>query len=244
MRILITGSHSVFGPQLVHLLQQQGMDVVTWNRAAVSPLDASAGARFMAEVRPDGVFHLAVGPIAWAEQVAAHSHHLGAAFVFTSSVSVFSGRQAGPFGPEAIPEPDDDYGRYKRATEQAVLQAHPRACVVRLGWQIGEEPGSNTMLDYLEKTHARSGVISASVNWWQACSFVGDTAQALLEVLNLRASGIYHVDSNPGYTFHHIVTGLNQRHGGRWTVMTAEEPRLDNRLLETRLRVRPLSDYF
>lgn len=244
MKALITGRNSVLGEPMARLLRAEHFEVVTWDRAQVPPENAGVVAQFMARTQPQFVFHFAVGATAWAAQLAGMSHQLNAVFVFTSSVSVFSGRQVGPFLPTAVPEPEDDYGRYKHATELAVLQANPEARVARIGWQIGAGPGSNNMVDYLETTFAQHGRIAASVNWFQACSFVEDTVVGLYHLATAYPGGVYHLDSNPGLSFHAIVTGLNRQHGARWQVATADEPRLDNRLWDERIKLRPLTEHF
>lgn len=244
MKALLTGSHSVLGPPMSRLLQAKNIDVIAWNRAQVSPDDAGAVARFVAEIQPDFVFHFALGAPAWAAQLAGLSQIHHAAFVFTSTVSVFSGRQTGPFRPDARPMPDDDYGRYKYAAEQAIQQANPQARLARIGWQIGAGPGSNNMVDYLERTVAEQGRIAASVNWLQACSFVEDTVDGLYRLATAHPGGLYHLDANPGLNFYQIVTHLNRLHGSRWRVEAADEPRLDNRLLDERIQLRALSAHW
>lgn len=241
---LITGSNSVLGQPMMRLLREQNVETVAWDRNRVSPDDPAAIQQFLAQVKPDMVFHFALGPAAWAGHLASFCAAANIPLVFTSSVSVFSGSQVGPFYPDAIPGADDDYGRYKRECELTILKANPQARVARIGWQIGHGPGSNNMVDYLENTFQKDGYIPASINWVQACSFIEDTVDGLYRLAVSFPGGLYHLDSNPGLNFYQIVNGLNRLHGERWLVKEAAEPNLDNRLLDERIALRPLTEYF
>lgn len=244
MKMLITGLRGTVAPALAGHLRAAGHDVAGWDRAAVPPEDAAAVRAHIRAVRPDGFFHLATGAPAWAEVAAGTCADLGIPFLFTSSVSVYASTQAGPFEVTVPPQPADDYGRYKLDCEQRVRESNPDARVVRIGWQIGTRPGGNHMLDHLERTFQAQGFIEASMHWYQACSFLEDTAAGLAQVLHALPGGLYHLDGNPGLTFHEIVCALNRRHGNRWVVRPAETPRLDNRLLDPRVPVRPITDHF
>ncbi len=140
-----------------------------------------------------------------------------------------------------LPEPDDDYGRYKLACEQRVQAAHPEALIVRLGWQIGEVPGANHMVDYLDRMFRAQGHIEASVHWYPACSFLADTAPSLIRTMQTCPPGIYHLDGNPGLNFYDIAVGLNHLQGGRWVVNPSERPIQNNQMVDPRVQVSPIT---
>lgn len=244
MKALVTGMHSVLGEPARRLLTERGWEVVGWERQRVNPEDEAAVAAYVRAEQPGLILHFALGAVKWAAQLATASAELGIPLVFTSTVSVYSGRQQGPFTVERMPEPEDDYGRYKVDCEQAILQANPQAKAARIGWQIGWAAGSNNMIDYLETRQREEGHIFASTNWIQACSFVEDTVEGLVRLADFEAGGIYHLDGNSGLNFFEIVSGLNRLHGGRWQVEAASEPRLDNRLLDERIRLRAITERF
>lgn len=242
MNALVTGLNGTVAPAVARALADGGHTVVGWDRAAVPPDDPEAARAFLDRERPDAVFHLATGSPDWAALVAGLCAEAGTGFLFTSSVSVFAASQRGPHTVDATPAPEDDYGRYKLACEQRVQEAHPGAHVVRIGWQIGSGPGGNQMVDHLERTHDREGRIQASTAWFQACSFLDDTAEALVRVLQALPAGLYHLDGNPGLSFYTIATALNALHGDRWRVEPADAPALDNRLEDPRVPVRPITE--
>jgi len=241
MKALITGLNGTVAPFLARHLLHDGHQVVGWDRAAVSPDDPGAVSEFIRREQPDWLFHLAMGSPLWAEQIARVCRELGIALLYTSTVSVYSGRQTGPFHLSARPEPDNDYGRYKFECEHRVQSACPDAQVVRLGWQIGSTPGSNNMIDYLHRQSLDHGRIEASARWYPACSFLQDTAESLYGVIRLHPPGLYQLDGNPGLSFFDLASGLNALHGGPWKIVRTETPAFDNRMLDPRLEVTPIT---
>lgn len=244
MKAIVTGLNGTVAPYLARALGAAGHTVVPWDRAVIPTDDPRATRDFLRRERPDALCHLATGSPDWAEDVAAACAEAGVAFLFISSVSVFAASQQGPFPVESEPRPEDDYGRYKLACERRVRAAHPEARIARLGWQIGTTPGGNQMVDFLARTFQAEGSIRASRHWFQACSFLDDTADALLRVVTAQPPGLYHADGNPGLSFYEIVTGLNRMLGEPWTVVPTEEPVQNNRLLDARVAVRPITDRF
>ena len=238
MKIIITGINGTVAPVLAQRLRADGHTIVGWNRNDVPPDDRAAVARFLDSARPDAICHLATGSPEWAESLAAS----GSRMLYTGSVSVFSGEQRGPFGVDAEPRPSDDYGRYKLECERRILAANSGAVVARIGWQIGDSARSNNMVHYLTRTNAEMAGIDASEKWVPSCSFLADTAAALVTLLCDRAAtGLYHLEGNPGLSFLEIANRLNERHGRSWNVRRAVEPAQDQRLIDPRVRFAPIT---
>ena len=244
MKAIVTGTNGTVAPVLVRVLEAAGHTVVAWDRARVPADDRAAARAFLHAERPDWCFHLATGSPAWAEEVARLCAQQRVAFLFTSSVSVFSAAQQGPFSIERVPQPADEYGRYKLECERRVRAAHPEARVVRLGWQIGVTPGANHMVDHLVRTMREEGEIKASTAWYQACSFLDDTAEGLLTLMERLGPGLYHLDGNPGLDFYEIVSGLKRMLEAPWSVVPTETPIQNNLLRDARLAVRPITERF
>ena len=225
-------------PVLAQRLREEGHIIVAWKRNEVPPDDRAAVEHYVAWVRADALCHLATGSPEWADSLA----RSGVRLLYTGSVSIFSGEQRGPFTVDAEPQPNDDYGRYKLECERRIIAANSRAVVARIGWQIGDAAGSNNMVDYLTRTNAEQGSVDASENWLPACSFLADTAAALAKLLcNPDAHGVYHLDGNPGLSFFEIAQRLNKRLGSRWNIRPAAKPDQDQRLVDTRMSVAPIT---
>lgn len=244
MKAIITGLNGTVAPVLAQHLSDSGHLIIPWDRSVVAIDNPDAIRNFISETKPDWFFHLATGSPSWAELVARACAEQGIKFLFTSSVSVFSTSQRGPFPVNVSPEPGDDYGRYKLECERRVQSANPDALVARLGWQIGTAPGGNHMVDFLERTFKTEGRIEASIHWYQACSFLPDTAQSLAQLMQAYPAGLYHLDGNPGLNFHEIVTNLNRLRNGHWVVSPVDTPILNNRMVDSRIQVIPITRRF
>ncbi|CAN5596988.1 N/A [soil metagenome] len=243
-KALITGMNGTVAPVLASVLREAGNQVVGWDRSAVPTDDSAAILDYIREERPDWFFHLATGSEQWAEAIARECYELDIAFLFTSSVSVYSSDQRGPFTVDIPPTPDEDYGRYKLTCEERILAVNPDARVVRIGWQIGEGRGGNQMVEHLARTFEEEGRIEASTEWYQACSFLSDTVKGLLHVMRSLPGSLYHLDGNPGLSFYEIVTGLNSLLRTEWVIEATASPALNNRLVDSRIPVMPITARF
>ena len=249
MKAILTGATGTLG----RVLSGQLRAPVAWDRARTPPLDEDAARAFILTEKPDAFFHLAIASkgtgmpdegrrinMDWPVQLATLCRDARVPFVFTSTAMVFSDAQVGPFTIESLPERADGYGREKRDAEEAVLSANHDSRIVRLGWQIGREPGSNNMIDFFARNQREKGEVTCSSRWFPACSFLEDTAAALIRVLD-HPAGLYMIDSNTRWTFFEIGNELNRLHGNPWKIVPNEDFIYDQRLLDRRLDVPPLS---
>jgi dTDP-4-dehydrorhamnose reductase len=232
---LITGMNGTVAPALADELRARGSTVMAWDRAAVSPDDDLAVERHIRATAPTALVHCGMGDPRWAEHLADCCGRLGVGFLYTSSVSVFGPHQTGPHGVDVVPEPCDDYGRYKLECERRVLAANPGACVVRLGWQIALRTGGNQMVEHFMRRQSEQGHIEVSTAWFQACSFLEDTARVLADLVARPSRGLHHLDGNPGWDMHRIVLALNQAMHAGWSVRPTEDLRMNNLMRDDRL---------
>src|SRR5690606_6962301 len=114
--------------------------VVAWDRKAV-PIDNYAEMeRFLAQTKPDALFHLAIASkptgrenegwmvnYYWPSELAWATRQLKIPFVFTSSVMVFTNNAKGPFTIESPPDAAEGYGGEKRRAEERVFYQNPDA---------------------------------------------------------------------------------------------------------------------
>ena len=232
VKLLLTGLRGSLAPRVAEAAAAAGMEVNGWNRERVPPEDQAACRAWLDAQDFDAIAHLAMGSAEWSGLLAAHAAARGLPFVFTSTVMVFDA--PGPHAPDSERTDSTDYGRYKIACEDAVRVANPEAAIVRIGWQIdGQRPGNN-MLRALDEWQAKEGRVAASRAWVPACSFMTDTAQALLGLLQQPRPGIHHLDSNAadGLSFDRVAQGLKKRFGREaWRIEVHEEYRHDQRLV-------------
>lgn len=253
-RAIITGANGTVGSRLSHFLRQQGLEVILWDRSRVPVDDYWAMERFVRESAPEVLFHLAVASqptgkpgeswlinYEWTSELAWITRTLGIRFVFSSTAMVFSNDARGPFTLDSQPDAPEGYGYEKRRAEERVFHQNPEARVVRLGWQIGEEPTGNNMVAFLEDKMRREGKVRVSTRWYPACSMLDDTVQAL-HTLSKAEPGLYMLDSNERWNFYEIACALNARHGGRWQVEPTEDFVFDQRMQDERVRLPSLKE--
>lgn len=238
MRLLITGLSGTLAPVLAGVARQRGHAVLGWDHRAFGFADERA----FDTLRPDAVMHLAMAGAAESAQLAALAAARDLPFVATSTAMVFHHEPDGPHGVADTRSARDDYGRAKIAMEDAVRAAHPRASLLRLGWQIDPLARGNNMLAHLDRWQAEQGEVAASSAWIPACSFMADSAEALLRLLE--SPGIHHVDSNAGeaWRFDELVAALARRFERRaWRLRVHQDYRHDQRLAGGDAWLPPLS---
>ncbi len=252
MRAVVTGAGGTVGTALVDYLKHKKITVIRWNRNEV-PIDAYYPMEdFLRAVRPDVLFHLAIASkntgrenenwlvnYEWPSELAWITRILNITFVFTSSVAVFSDDAKGPFTVESQADAGVGYGNEKRMAEQRVFFQNHTARIARLGWQIGDAPGSNNMIDYLHKKMAEHGEIRASTKWLPSCSMLADTARALFQIAQ-KPPGLYQVNANDRWSFYEIACALNTLHGSRWKIVPVEDFVFDQRMIDKRVKIPPL----
>lgn len=253
MRALVTGSNGTVGSVLCHKLARAGWELVRWDRSEVSIDHYESMEAFVRRERPDVLFHLAAAaqpaqPDAvsveswhvnyeWTSELAWITRALGIGFVFTSTVMVLTDARPGPYTIASRPDAAHGYGMEKRRAEERVFEQNPMAKVARLGWQIGSDLRGNQMASWL----AQRGHVRASARWIPACSFLDDTADALVSIASARP-GLYHVDSNEGWSFFDLACALRQRHAAKWNIEPTWAWAYDQRLLDGRVTMPKLAD--
>lgn len=234
-RAIVTGINGTVGPYVAREFAAHGFAVSAWDRTVLPPDDYAGSRRFLDEVQPACFFHIGLGPPEWAANLAAECAGRGIAFLYTSTVSVFADREAGPITPETVPDGTSDYARYKIDCEERVRAANPAAVIARIAWQIGPEPGSSNMLTYLAESAQGSGVIEASTRWFPAACFLEDTAAVLVRLLESPVPGTYLVDGNRRLNFFEIAAALNRLRNSPWTVVPVDGLVLDLRMTDERV---------
>lgn len=248
MKLLLTGAHGTVGKALTAAATQAGHRVVAWDRQAAHPLDLASHAGWIDHIAPDAIFHLATAAtptgadnegwrinVEWSLHLAEIAAARALPLAFTSTAMVFDNSQSGPFTLAFPSNSREGYGFEKRMAEHGILLRHPEgARVIRLGWQIGREPAGNNMVAHAAREMQAHGQVHASCRWFPACSFLEDTAQALLRVLEA-PPGLYMADSNRGHTFDQILRALAAQFGYDWAVRTNEDYIYDQRLIDPRL---------
>lgn len=238
-RLLITGLSGTLAPHLARAAEAAGWQVLGWDRHRVPVDDAAAVAAHLQASRPDAIAHLALGAVSWGAALADYATKQSLPFLFTSTAMVFHQEPDGPHRPGDERTAQDEYGCYKIEAEDAIRAACPDARIARIGWQIDEQAEGNNMLATLDQWQREQGQIAASSAWIPACSFMPDTAAALLHLLqDEEAAGqTVHLDSNAqeALSFDRLVAALASRFDRKdWRIEVNEAYRHDQRLADPR----------
>jgi dTDP-4-dehydrorhamnose reductase len=254
MHWLVTGAGGTLGRALVRVARGEGIRVTAWDRAACDPLEPATHADHVAALAPDAIVHLATAShptgvddegrrvnLDWSAGLAAIAAVRAIPLLFTSSALVFESTTPGPYTLATPADAREGYGFEKRLAEVAVLRAHPTgARVVRLGWQIGDDDDGNQMAAHACREMRGHGRVRASTAWRPACSFLADTAPALLRAFSA-PPGLYQLDGNAaGHDFATILEALARVQHRDWVIERHAEYVHDQRLLDPRLGVAPI----
>lgn len=146
----------------------------------------------------------------------------------------------GPHKPDDERSSQEDYGRYKKRCEDAILSVSSDALIVRIGWQLNlESTTGNNMLASLTQQHDAQGKISASTTWMPATSHMKDTAAVAIQLLEKGASGVFHVDGNAEtkLNFYELVNLINNKLQLNWNIEANEDYKHNQTLADDRIAI-------
>lgn len=242
MNIVITGMNGTIAPVVANHLATLGHKIIPLNRTFVDIESKDAVFDFFKNVNPDWVLHFGLGSLEWSIRLAQLTHNNHINYMYISTVMVFDGAtQQGPHHLNDIPKPIEEYGTHKYESEQAVKKENPKTYIVRLGWQIGDLPGSNQMIDFLAEEMKNKGVIKVSKKVFPASSMLSDTAIAIQTILEM-PSDLYMVDSNDRLSLYDIVSYLKEIHP--WIKLEEDKhSQWNNQMDDPRIKIRKFSQF-
>jgi dTDP-4-dehydrorhamnose reductase len=168
-------------PQVIHRLAPQAII----HTAAINPGQGDAAR--MWRVNVDGSRYVA-------EAAAA----VGARLICVSSDIIHSGRNA-PYAGNAPPTPINDYGRSKAAAEAAIIEANPRAVIIRTSLIYGLDEMDRGTAGFVERLASGQPLILFSDVIRQPV-WVETLAAALLKLVKLDFAGILTVAGRQALT--------------------------------------------
>ncbi len=211
-KILILGAGGQLGLALSEVFgSATGYQAAAFDRKALDILNGPAVAAAIHRERPWAVINAA----AWTDvdgcekdiekaytvnaiapgETAAHAYAAGSRFVHVSTDYVFDGFKESPYTEEDDPNPLSIYGKSKLEGERLVLEACPQALILRSSWLFGLGR-ANFVMRIFESVMAQKGLRVVS-DRRGAPTYTRDLAGAVKRLMELDASGLYHV-SNQG----------------------------------------------
>ncbi len=241
-KAIITGLNGTIAPYVKKELEINGVTAFKWDRNAVNTSDEVGMTQFLEVLEPDYLFHLALGSIEWTTFLAKYCFEHNIKFIFTSSECIFSGD--GPFDITVEPNSTSDYGLYKIQCEKNIIKNNPKAYIIRLGWQIGDNFEMNNMLNFLETTYHHMGYIEASENWLLSACSIKESAKWMVKISLEMEPDIYHIEGNDHLSFYEMVKLIEEKYQKDWNVRKTCIPKRDNRLKDDRINVIKVKEIF
>ena len=215
MRALVVGASGQVGGALLEALRARGHEATgTYAGHAVEgawPLDIRDGnavEHAVAFVKPDWIFCPAgLSHVDYCEShveeamainrdgplhLARMGQRLRALFVYYSTDYVFDGA-AGPYAEGDTPRPLNVYGRSKLEAERAILDAIPRALVLRTSVVYGRERQEKNFVYQLIRACREGKPFRPVTDQRASPTYNPDLAAASVELCEREAAGLYHV---------------------------------------------------
>ncbi len=147
---------------------------------------------------------------------------LGFRIVYFSTSAVFDGRS--PLYDETMPPaPLHAYGRQKAEMEQFVASHHPSSLIVRLSKAVGADPAERHLFNEWEARVRQGQPIECIAGEAFSPTGVEDIAAAILRLIELGASGLYHVAGRESFERSELAR-LFLRTGGREALVVDRPP--------------------
>jgi dTDP-4-dehydrorhamnose reductase len=235
MRILVTGRTGQLAASLAEVAAKRlDIELIFLGRPELDMENTASIVEQMDALRPDLVINAAAYTAVdkaeseprraftinrdGAAAVARAAERLGAPFVHISTDYVFDGRKAEPYVELDETGPINVYGRSKLEGERAVLEAHPRALILRTSW-VFSPFGSNFLKTMLKVGSERPELRVVSDQVGNPTSAL-DIASAILEIshrLRSEPGGLYHLTGEGSTSWHGFADFIFQessRKGG------------------------------
>ena len=208
MKVLLVGSAGQLGTVLMPILTAEGHVVSGVDRGDIDIADAQSTHNVIAEFQPDWVINAAAYTavdkaeeefdLAYlvncdgAKNVAKAASEVGARAVHISTDYVFDGTATNPYVEVDVTNPTSVYGQSKLAGEQAVMEAHPNAYIVRTAWLYAGRSQTNFRAAILRLAQQGSPlrVVDDQIGQPTSCT---ELAHGIVSLIATSPSpGIYH----------------------------------------------------
>lgn len=153
-----------------------------------------------------------------AAEAARAAHRLGVPIIHISTDYVFDGRKLQPYIETDETNPINVYGLSKRDGERAVLEAHPRALILRTSW-VFSPFGSNFVKTMLRLGSERPllRVIDDQLGNPTSALDLADAILSIAPSLRTAPGGLYHLTGGGSTSWHDFASFIfeeSQKRGG------------------------------
>ncbi len=142
-----------------------------------------------------------------ARNVANIAKEQGAKCMYISTDYVFDGAQPGSYDEKAPCFPCNVYGKSKREGEQAVMEAYPSSCILRISWLFGHQ--GRTFFSSLPRLMKERKEIRVAKEQQGRLTYVEDAAEAIFSLQE--QSGIWHFANRGTVTRFEVATYVREK---------------------------------
>ena len=221
MKILVLGSTGFLGSYLCYCIDKLGFDVIGVSRSPgpyvqtfIQNEDASKYSEIILQQNVDVVINTVAMTshkvceddpsqafwtnASYAGSWAKSAELIGARFVQISTDAVFDGKKTNLYQENDLANPLSAYGRSKLHGEKLVIENSPAALILRTNFFGWSRNGSVGILDFFIDSFFYQREIVGFQDYIVSSLYMGDMVDALFELLNLGATGTFHlVSSSP-----------------------------------------------
>jgi dTDP-4-dehydrorhamnose reductase len=264
--ILCIGKNGQMARALKRVGDAQTIAIHFAGRDEMDLMKEGIATRYIADLRPDIIINTAAYTMVdkaetepdiaqrlncdAGREIANSAAKIGARLIHLSTDYVFSGTKNSPYLPEDATDPHCVYGLTKRAGEQAVLMAYPKALIVRTSWIFSQNSPNfvRTMLK-LAQTNPTVRVVDDQVG---CPTFADDLAVGLLALSSLNGPcGIVHLAGEGAASWAQLagfVFEMSAKMGGPSAnvepIATAQYPTAASRPFNSQLDSSRMSDIY
>jgi len=233
MKILITGAGGQLGREWVHSLEKTEHTVLALNSADLDITDAVSTEQKVAEFEPDLLINCAAytavdraeeEPEAaflvnetGAENLAAACKKNGAKLVHYSTDYVFEGSRSdqeklpGGYREDHSPNPQNIYGKSKRAGEKAIEKVFDNWLIIRVSWLCGRY-GKNFIKTILRLAGEKEQLPVVN-DQTGSPTYCFDVVEKTIRLVELNQKGYFHISSEGETTWFSLARELIDKSG-------------------------------
>lgn len=205
-RFLITGANGQLARAFAAKLIDSGLEFEALSKERLDITDFKDVAETVKSIKPDAIINCsAYNYVDKAEEEPTQAHLVNAAgarnlaeaaneaeavLVHFSTDYVFDGKKRLPYTIFDEPAPINKYGESKLAGERMVAATTNRSLIIRVSWVFG---GKNSFPSKLLEWMKSRNELKIADDQISSPSYAEDIAEATLELINLRAFGLYQI---------------------------------------------------
>jgi dTDP-4-dehydrorhamnose reductase len=149
----------------------------------------------------------------------------GTKLVHFSTDYVFDGTSSRPYGEDDQVHPLSVYGQSKLAGEQAVRDTLTEYILIRTSWLFGK--AGNNFVDTILKLSKQHSTLKVVSDQKGSPTYTRELAQAVVALLKMKATGIFHITNSGSCTWHEFATEIiKQTAGGDIQVLPVDSTSL------------------